>query len=55
MSVFTGSNLNHDVVYLDFCLTASLEMIVKGWNGGTVRKKLDKIKIMKDKKNEKNC
>ena len=28
MSVFTGSNLNHDVGYLDFGLTGSLEMVV---------------------------
>lgn len=28
MSVFTGSNLNHDVGYLDFGLTGSLDMIV---------------------------
>jgi trimethylamine--corrinoid protein Co-methyltransferase len=28
MAVFSGSNLNHDVGYLDFGLTGSLEMIV---------------------------
>lgn len=28
MSVFAGSNLNHDVGYLDFGLTGSLEMII---------------------------
>jgi trimethylamine---corrinoid protein Co-methyltransferase len=40
ISVFTGSNLNHDVGYLDFGLTGSLDMIV------IVNEMIDQIKRM---------